>query len=255
MNENDFCKLIEKLRKERGLTQRQLAKKLGVSNTAISKWENGYNLPDISMIAPLCEALQVDVNELIYPSSNQNPPSLKKHLRKLTILVALLIITIFILLFSVIAFQRINKTNSYSTISNKQESSRIYEIKSEDNRFYIDGLLIIDDTQSKIIFNTIIFQDTSEGTNSSKTAEALTISLVVNSKILCQIKSGNKEEKKINMLFKEITKNSEKYLDKNINIKEYEPYFTSSILKISYQNSKKKIEDDEVKISLKQKTT
>ena len=44
---NKTGEIIERYRKEKGYTQGELAKKLGVSNTAISKWEHGNNLPDI----------------------------------------------------------------------------------------------------------------------------------------------------------------------------------------------------------------
>ena len=58
-------KLIKELRTEKGLTQKELASLLKVSPTAVSKWENGRNLPDISMLEPLAEALGVSIYELV----------------------------------------------------------------------------------------------------------------------------------------------------------------------------------------------
>ena len=58
-------KLISKKRKERGLTQEQLAERLGVSNKTISKWENGRCMPDYSVIKLLCDELKITVPELI----------------------------------------------------------------------------------------------------------------------------------------------------------------------------------------------
>ena len=58
-------KFIATLRKEKELTQKELAEKLGVSDKTISKWECGKGLPDVSLILPLCELLGITVNELL----------------------------------------------------------------------------------------------------------------------------------------------------------------------------------------------
>lgn len=58
-------KFIAELRKERGLTQKQLAEKLGISDKTISKWERGNGMPEVSLMMPLCEALEISVNELL----------------------------------------------------------------------------------------------------------------------------------------------------------------------------------------------
>ena len=56
---------IKNLREERNMTQTILAEKLGVSNKAVSKWETGKGLPDITLIEPLAKALSVSVLELM----------------------------------------------------------------------------------------------------------------------------------------------------------------------------------------------
>lgn len=58
-------KFISTLRKERELTQIQLADIIGISDKTISKWERGAGLPDVSLMMPLCEALEISVNELL----------------------------------------------------------------------------------------------------------------------------------------------------------------------------------------------
>ena len=62
---NKTGEIIERYRKEKGYTQGELAKKLGVSNTAISKWEHGYNLPDIGLLEPLSKILGIDMMLLL----------------------------------------------------------------------------------------------------------------------------------------------------------------------------------------------
>ena len=56
---------IRTLRKERNMTQQDLANQLGISDKAVSKWENGRGLPDYSLLSPLCEVLDVTPTELI----------------------------------------------------------------------------------------------------------------------------------------------------------------------------------------------
>lgn len=58
-----ISKLIAKCRKEKNLTQRELAEKMGVSDKSVSKWENGKCLPDVSLYMELCEILGITINE------------------------------------------------------------------------------------------------------------------------------------------------------------------------------------------------
>lgn len=65
MNQQKLGNFISKLRKEKGLTQQELAAKLHLTDKAISKWERGLSCPDISLLVPLSELLGVSVNELL----------------------------------------------------------------------------------------------------------------------------------------------------------------------------------------------
>ena len=64
MNQEKIGKFIANLRKEKNMTQQELAKKLGVTDRAISKWENGRGLPDYSLLQDLCDTLSISINEL-----------------------------------------------------------------------------------------------------------------------------------------------------------------------------------------------
>ena len=55
---------IKRLRENKKMTQDELAEKIFVSNKAVSKWENGHGLPDISLLEPLAKALDISVIEL-----------------------------------------------------------------------------------------------------------------------------------------------------------------------------------------------
>lgn len=65
MNQECIGKFIAECRKKKGLTQNELAIRLGVTDKAISKWENGRCLPDLALIKPLCKELDISMNELI----------------------------------------------------------------------------------------------------------------------------------------------------------------------------------------------
>lgn len=56
---------IKKLREAKGITQNELAEKIGVTSKAVSKWETSKGLPDITLIEPLCKILGISVVELM----------------------------------------------------------------------------------------------------------------------------------------------------------------------------------------------
>ena len=65
MNQQTTGKFIAHKRKEKNLTQEQLAEKLGVTNKTVSKWETGKCMPDYSVVKTLCEELGITVAELM----------------------------------------------------------------------------------------------------------------------------------------------------------------------------------------------
>ena len=60
-----FAETLRRLRTERGLSQRELAKEMYVTQPTIARWENGNRLPDAAMISRLARCLSVDVNTLL----------------------------------------------------------------------------------------------------------------------------------------------------------------------------------------------
>ena len=65
MNQIKIGKFIASCRKDQGLTQANLAEKLGISDRAVSKWETGRSLPDSGIMLELCDFLKINVNELL----------------------------------------------------------------------------------------------------------------------------------------------------------------------------------------------
>ena len=64
MDQIKIGKFIQEKRKEKSLTQSELAEKLNVSDRAVSKWENGNCIPDVSNIQELCKILNITINDL-----------------------------------------------------------------------------------------------------------------------------------------------------------------------------------------------
>lgn len=65
MDQMKIGKFIAACRKENGYTQASLAEKLGITDRAVSKWENGKSMPDASIMLELCGLLKINVNELL----------------------------------------------------------------------------------------------------------------------------------------------------------------------------------------------
>ena len=72
MKTNNVGGFIQQLRKDKGMTQKELAEIIGMSDKTISKWESGNSLPDTSVLVSLCEVLDISVNELL--SCEKIPP-------------------------------------------------------------------------------------------------------------------------------------------------------------------------------------
>ena len=65
MNQEKIGKFIAKCRKDKKMTQGELAEKLGVTDKSIGNWENGRNMPDLSLFKPLCDELGITINDLL----------------------------------------------------------------------------------------------------------------------------------------------------------------------------------------------
>lgn len=78
MNQEKIGKFISERRKDKKITQEQLAEKLGVSINAVSKWERGLCLMDMSLLKPLSEILEVSVNEILSGEKIDNKDIEKK---------------------------------------------------------------------------------------------------------------------------------------------------------------------------------
>lgn len=132
MTEDSFGKTLAKLRKERKLTQQELADLLHVTNKTISKWETNTTTPDIDTLKRISQVLKVPVDVLLGNSKLTVTDSHNKHKltkKKLILLLALLFASLFFIYYLIANF--ILNTKSYSLISG-------------DDRFTIEGNITVE---------------------------------------------------------------------------------------------------------------
>lgn len=156
MDQEKIGKFIAERREHKKINQKDLANKIGVTNKAISKWENGRGMPDYSLFKPLCKELDITVSELLNGELDKNNKTNKDEVitnylsyketiqKKKNIRIIFLSIIIFIILTLTIYF-----INSYKKIS-------IYELSGQSANFkYQNGLLVKSNIKTIIELGTL----------------------------------------------------------------------------------------------------
>ena len=242
---NRTGELIEKYRKEKGLTQNELARQLGVSNTAISKWEHGYNLPDIGLLEPLSKILGIDML-LLLSSENEDKEEanpVKQKSKRTKLLKVSLIILLFIL--SITTIHILNYKHYQKELKTiKDQQVKVYRFYNYENDIIVNGYLILNNKKSTIIFEELKLQEKQrpkeEPITSAKMYLYLNKDRIYNSVVKeTQNKTYDKSEI-LELLSK--TTNKNKKIDKVIN--------KYALLKIAYGNKNKVIEK-EIKLKIR----
>lgn len=258
MDQNKIGKHIEELRKEKGLTQRDLAEKLGISNTAISKWECGCNLPDISMLEPLSQVLNVDIMELINPQKRTVEDKKKitklewNKLKKILLIMTNVTACVFILIISVLLSKKTtNAKNIEIAGSNK---IKVYEITSDDPTYYINGYLMFNENEDYFILNKFEYQGSDIGPADAIYAKEATLFLMVQENIIYQVNIKSKGNKicDINEILMDLTENINEHKKIENNLMDYEEHFDNIQIRIKYKNKKDENQEIDIKISTKQ---
>ena len=122
-------KFIENLRKEKGLTQQDLADILSVSNQAVSKWEGGRNLPDIAIQRAICDTFNITMEELHAGERDIKKRNKTKKIRKENkifsiALMCIVPVMVFFVVFFIINFRALKIYYSNSQITNEENSIR-----------------------------------------------------------------------------------------------------------------------------------
>ncbi len=139
MNPEKVGKFIKELRKKNNLTQKDLADKYGVTYQAVSKWENGINIPEISLIREMSKDFNVSVEDILDGEENSNPNSYKKRPVKFVLLI--------------LALLAIIGMNIYM-ISNR-DNFRFKTITTTCKEFKVKGTIAYDSNKSSINISNI----------------------------------------------------------------------------------------------------
>ena len=100
MDQEKFGKFIKEIRKNNNLTQKQLADKYGVTYQAVSKWENGKNMPDIMLIKQMSKDFNIELEDMF--EGEYKSAAKKKNNNWMLIILITLLIAFVILLFLLI---------------------------------------------------------------------------------------------------------------------------------------------------------
>ena len=80
MNADKTGKLIKEIRKEKGLTQKELASALHITDKAVSKWETGKSMPDSYLMSELCDKLDISLSELLSGERGSTDAEIKDNI-------------------------------------------------------------------------------------------------------------------------------------------------------------------------------
>ena len=134
---------IQLKRKAIGITQQDLGDKLGVTSKAVSKWECGVALPDVSLFKDLSKVLNIEIEELLNGEDNKEIPVDKK--KNLAIIV---LSSITFLLFIISILLGIFFYNNYDKV-------HVYELESANKEFDLEGKLIFINEKKYLTINDV----------------------------------------------------------------------------------------------------
>ena len=155
MDTEKIGQLIKQIRKNNHLTQKDLALKYNITYQAVSKWENGKNIPDISLLKQICDDFNIDINSFLngdYVASNENlvkqdNESKTKTFSKKKKRVVLIVLALGIILITI--------TVSFAYLKNRGNNFEFKTISSDCNNFTITGSVAYNDIKSAIYIANI----------------------------------------------------------------------------------------------------
>lgn len=113
MNQDKIAKLIKKIRKDNNLTQKDLAQKYNVTYQAVSKWENGVNLPDTYLLKQISKDFNISIDDILEGEYSQK----KKKIKIIYLTILIIIVLILITLGTIHITKKVNPSFVFKTIS------------------------------------------------------------------------------------------------------------------------------------------
>ena len=155
MDTEKIGQLIKQIRKNNHLTQKDLALKYNITYQAVSKWENGKNIPDISLLKQICDDFNIDINSFLngdYVASNEKMVKQDNELKtkilntkKKRVVLIILVLGIILTIIAV----------SFGHLKNKVKDFEFKTISSDCNNFTITGSVAYNDIKSAIYIANI----------------------------------------------------------------------------------------------------
>ena len=149
MNQEKIGKFIAKKRKEKNLTQIQFAEKLGVSDRSVSNWENGKNMPDMSLFPIISKELNITINDLMSGEIVEKKEyqqkfeeniiyTIDKKVKKENRLLKVILLTLFIIFFVLVMFVSIESIYMKSNVNSYPLIQKNYydDIHVNDNQYF-----------------------------------------------------------------------------------------------------------------------
>lgn len=252
MNQEKIGKFILKCRKEKDITQQELADKLGITDRAVSHWENGRSLPDVSLYKDLCNILGISLEELINGEKDNSNKAKEKaiisvvheknRIKNNSKKIIISLITIFVLI--IILFVFINNKSKIYLVSDSDYlydevidfiRSREFEMnddskKKDFNVFYsYHGFGIEKDNEYKYVYMWVVNESyyiEEYGGLASSSGSSIPVKAIFKNDILESViypKDGNEYDSSIKEIFKGVIRtqvisfNNQKNIDKLFN--------------------------------------
>ena len=136
MEQENIGKLIKEIRTKNNLSQKEFATKFGVTYQAVSKWERGINLPDLSILKEICNEYNYSLDEFLNNKSNNTN-------KKLKLIIGIFIISLLVLI--IILFIKSNNGFEFK------------KIVSNCNEFTVTGSIAYDNDKSSIYISHITY--------------------------------------------------------------------------------------------------
>lgn len=140
MNQEHIGKLIKEIRTKENLSQQKFAEKYGVTYQAVSKWENGKNIPDIIILKQICNDYNINLDDFL--DAKVTNKKNKKYKIAIPILIILILIVIILLLFIILSK---NNHFEFKTLSTDCDDFNLY------------GSLAYNDNKSSIYISNITY--------------------------------------------------------------------------------------------------
>jgi transcriptional regulator with XRE-family HTH domain len=175
MNQEKITKFITELRKEKNLTQQEFADILGVTNSAVSKWESGKCLPDSTLYEPIAKTFNVSIRELLAGK--------RKNKNKYSKILIVIIILLFI----------INATTIVKYYQITISKTTINKLRVSNDNMKLTGILLHSKNKSYILISNIYLPLLSSEPN-NKTINNLQIFLKSNNNTIMKVEKDSNED-------------------------------------------------------------